>query len=325
MSIFKDQLSRYFSDFFHVVATDNSEWTVKGFIDIYKNIYTISTDTKVVSKIIELMIFPILVKFAYENEYKLLLSKHQNHYPDISFVNESNQKYALDIKSSYRIDKHKINGMTLGAFTGYFRNRASQKNVTFPYQEYEKHYILGIIYTKTDLFNSKNILTKYGIKLNKNIIDTLEKFLLNSDEENSIKLIKAIEKDINQLNIHKDNLLAEIESVKINEKKKYKIEELTSIHSVVRDFDFFIQEKWKIASDKPGSGNTKNIGSTNKIEELKNGTGLFTNYEDGEQIFNSYWQTYMTKDMAKNIDLDKPYFNNITAYLDYLKTLPNPQ
>ena len=36
----------------------NDEWTIKGFIDIFKNIYTISSDTKIVSKILELHLFP---------------------------------------------------------------------------------------------------------------------------------------------------------------------------------------------------------------------------------------------------------------------------
>ena len=36
------------------VSTEDGQWVVKGFIDVYKHIYTISTDTKVVSKIIEL-------------------------------------------------------------------------------------------------------------------------------------------------------------------------------------------------------------------------------------------------------------------------------
>ena len=32
------------------ISTDEGSWVVKGFIDIYKNIYTISSDTKVISK-----------------------------------------------------------------------------------------------------------------------------------------------------------------------------------------------------------------------------------------------------------------------------------
>jgi Leu/Phe-tRNA-protein transferase len=30
------------------VSAEDGEWTVKGFIDIYRNIYTISSDTKIV-------------------------------------------------------------------------------------------------------------------------------------------------------------------------------------------------------------------------------------------------------------------------------------
>jgi DNA modification methylase len=35
------------------LETTNNEWIVKGFIDVNKNVYTITNDTKVVSKIIE--------------------------------------------------------------------------------------------------------------------------------------------------------------------------------------------------------------------------------------------------------------------------------
>ncbi len=44
--------------------SENDEWTVKGFIDIFKNIYTVSGDTKVISKILELQLFPYLKDFA---------------------------------------------------------------------------------------------------------------------------------------------------------------------------------------------------------------------------------------------------------------------
>ncbi|OQY43144.1 MAG: type II deoxyribonuclease, partial [Anaerolineaceae bacterium 4572_78] len=38
--------------------TAQDQWTIKGFIDTYKNIYTISNDTKIVSKILEIHLFP---------------------------------------------------------------------------------------------------------------------------------------------------------------------------------------------------------------------------------------------------------------------------
>jgi len=57
---FRDDLLKYFDEFKEVIATEDDKWIVKGFIDVYKNIYTISIDTKVISKIIELMLFPVI-------------------------------------------------------------------------------------------------------------------------------------------------------------------------------------------------------------------------------------------------------------------------
>ncbi len=36
------------------VSADDGQWTVKGFIDVFKNVYTISSDTKIISKILEI-------------------------------------------------------------------------------------------------------------------------------------------------------------------------------------------------------------------------------------------------------------------------------
>ncbi len=34
------------------ISTPDNQWTVKGFIDVFENIYTISADTKIISKIL---------------------------------------------------------------------------------------------------------------------------------------------------------------------------------------------------------------------------------------------------------------------------------
>ena len=52
-----------------MVSTDAGDWIVKGFIDIFQNVYTISADTKVVSKLIELMLFPSFVAFAVKHGF----------------------------------------------------------------------------------------------------------------------------------------------------------------------------------------------------------------------------------------------------------------
>ena len=98
----------------------------------------------------------------------------------------------------------------------------------------------------------------------------------------------------------------------IDELKTYRLEQLDEITSVIKNFCFFVREKWEIAIDRPGSGNTKNIGSVNRIDDLLNGKGVFS--ELGEDIFNDYWMYYLTADMARKAELPKPYYTNITEY-----------
>jgi hypothetical protein len=190
---FKEQFESYFKDFIPILSTKEGEWTVKGFIDVYKNIYTISIDTKVVSKIIELMLFPKILEFAKKYDYDMAWSCYQNHYPDITFINKrTGEKIALDLKSTYRVSKDKVNGMTLGAFTGYFRDRESKKNITFPYNQYSKHYILGVIYTRTDMYNAEKALSQAGITINNGQRDLLETYLSDPSEENLQTFFKSL-------------------------------------------------------------------------------------------------------------------------------------
>jgi hypothetical protein len=208
-----------------VMSTPDGDWTVKGFIDVFKNVYTISADTKVVSKLIELMLFPHFLAFADKYKLKVIPAPEQNYYPDLTFIDENGCKFAVDLKSAYRIDVDTVSGMTLGAFTGYFRERQSAKNIAFPYAEYSGHFVLGVIYTRVAIIP--------------------------------------------------------------DEFKTHTIDELERIPSVVKDLQFFIQPKYRIAIDRPGSGNTKNIGAVNRISALVNGTGPFADL--GEGIFDDYW------------------------------------
>lgn len=91
-----------------------------------------------------------MYKFAKDNNLQIELTKEQNFYPDITFIDNEGNLFAVDLKSSYRKTSTRINGMTLGAFTGYFRNRKSNKNATYPYSSYKSHIVLGIIYSEND-------------------------------------------------------------------------------------------------------------------------------------------------------------------------------
>ena len=249
LSKFTDTLTRY-------VSTDDGQWSIKGFIDIFKNVYTISSDTKIVSKILEIHIFPKILAFVDKYGFAIVLAEHQNYYPDISFVLKSDEtiRYAVDFKTTYRLpDKPWLcNGFTLGSHGKYFQDRTSTKNIQFPYASYSGHFCLGIIYDRVNVSS-------------------------------------------------------------IDETRSYSIDALHSITSVIANIQFFVAEKWRIAGDKGGSGNTANIGSIQRIEDILSGNGMFAKL--GEEWFDDYWMNY-----GKIVFKDKDgRTRKITSLIDFIK------
>lgn len=241
------------------------EWTIRGFIDIFKNIYTISSDTKIVSKVLELHLFPHFLSFAESIGYDIELATFQNWYPDLTFICKENRniKFAVDLKTTYRDEDYPdfCNGFTLGSHGEYFINRTSTKNIQYPYDDYSGHFCLGIIYSRT-------------------ILDKKE------------------------------------------ETHTYSIDEIDSIPAVIKNFLFFAEEKWKIASDKGGSGNTANIGSIQKIEDILSGNGVFA--KAGEELFDDYWINFGKIEILINGKPKKlSSFEEYLAYRGLPSTLNN--
>jgi Restriction endonuclease EcoRV len=58
------------------------------------------------------------------------------------------------------------------------------------------------------------------------------------------------------------------------------------------DVAYFVQEKYKIVGESPGSGNTTNIGSlqSSNIEDFRQGGGPFAAH--GKAICDDYWRSY---------------------------------
>lgn len=258
---FEVALNDFVKDLKKYVSTETGEWTVKGFIDVYKNIYTISSDTKIISKILEIHIFPEVLKFAEKNNYKLVLAEYQNWYPDLTIIDKDDVdiKFALDLKTTFRRN-NKTAGFTLGSHGAYFKERDKSKNIQFPYNQYLGHYCLGIIYTR----------------------ENFEDDLADTD-------IYQVQELQEEYEINKDP---------ITDRRVTNVSMLKSITSVIKDFDFFAAEKWKIASDRRGSGNTANIGSINDIADLNAGNGVFSKL--GEEWFDEYWMNYGTATMIKD-------------------------
>lgn len=224
-------------------------WDIKGIIDSQKRIYTINDDTKLISKVFELVVTPLILEIGEKYKIKIILSDRQTVYPDFTLIFPNGSKYALDVKSTYRRNGNQVAGFTLGSYTGYLRNPT--KNIMYPYSEYKQHWILGFIYTR---------------------------------EENS-----------------NDNIIT--------------LDKIDCITPAIKDIEIIIQEKYKIASDRPGSGNTANIGSSSDIEVLKNGTGVFSKF--GEKVFEDYWRKFSTKKDATMLGKKRDY-HNLKEYLDWL-------
>ncbi len=74
--------------------------------------------------------------------------------------------------------------------------------------------------------------------------------------------------------------------------KVYEVKKREDLQCPYKDVRYFIQEKYKIAGKRPGSGNTTNIGSfsTKDIEDLREGNGPFADL--GEEAFEDYWRNY---------------------------------
>ncbi len=253
--IFSGQLKKFASSLGERIAL-NDEWTIRGFIDIFKNVYTISSDTKIISKILELHIFPYFMSFAENIGYEIELAEQQNWYPDLTFINRRKPdiKFSVDIKTTYRREDYPgfCNGFTLGSHGEYFINRNSKKNIQYPYDEYSGHFCLGIIYTRS-------------------IID------------------------------------------KLTETRTYSVNEVMDIPAVIRDFTFFAEEKWRIASDKSGSGNTANIGSIQKIDDIVLGNGVFA--KAGEELFDDYWINFGKMEVP---DITGKH-RKLSSFADYLR------
>ena len=239
-------------------TTEDGYWSIKGFIDIHRNVYTISSDTKVVSKILEIHLFPKILEFAETHRLTVIPAEHQNYYPDISFVSKDDPtvRFAVDFKTTYRRTDYPeyCNGFTLGSHGEYFVKRDSTKNIQFPYKTYLGHFCLGIIYSRA----------------NERAVD--------------------------------DTIV-------------YNVDDIASIVSVVKDFNFFVQEKWKIASDRRGSGNAANIGSIDHISDITAGRGMFADL--GETMFDEYWMNYGQIKIVDPTNGNPKAITNLATYLQY--------
>ena len=210
-------------------------WEVSALVSPDGKLFSLGSDSKLIGRIFELISYNILQEIADENGMILHPSEAKTVYPDFTLMRseDDKEKIAVDIKTTYRkfLKNGKPSGyvFTLGSFASYMRD--GKKNISYPYREYTKHYVIGFVYTRN---------------------------------ENA------------------------------TEGQMFNIDDLGKLQVPYKDVEVFVQEKFKISGDKPGSGNTENIGSfrTSNMNYLINGEGPFS--ELGIETYEDYWGGYKT-------------------------------
>ena len=247
IAAFMEKVERYQPDFL-----------VRGIITCDNTVYRIGTDTKVISKVFELVVRPFVLEIASDHGLSVVEPKKQNYYPDFTLMagESDGEKIAVDVKTTYRrrlrADGSWSASFTLGGYTSFLRNET--KNIVFAYSQYARHYIVGFIYDRAGSTSSRQIFT---------------------------------------------------------------LSELDQVPCPIRDVEFFVQEKYRIASERPGSGNTANIGSItgSSVVDFAAGKGPFA--EAGEAVFVDYWRHYGTSATGRE-------YRNLQEYWNWKQTL-HPQ
>ncbi|EJG0966211.1 type II restriction endonuclease [Vibrio diabolicus] len=143
----------HFKDRFFDLTKDFT-WEIQGFIDQNNIVFPIDSDTKVLSTVFERFASPALRSLANEKGYVVEVA-NQTTYPDFTLTKyDGNGKVlhriALDIKSTYIESKrnkpaeYKKTKMTLGSYNSFIRNNT--KNILYPYDSYNEHWVLGFVY-----------------------------------------------------------------------------------------------------------------------------------------------------------------------------------
>lgn len=230
-------MENFKQEFIDLVEKRGTNWNIRGLLGADDKIYPFGSDTKVLSTVFELFCRPLIMEIANRHNYQVV-EPTQTFYPDFTLMLNAadTNKIAIDIKTTYRRGQKK-NGeekdfaYTLGSYTSFIRNNT--KNITFPFDQYDKHWIIGFLYTRN-------------------------------------------------IEVCDDN-------------NCYELDKRGALESPYTDVEFFIQEKYKIAGEHAGSGNTTNIASfpANNITPLDNGEGPFAEY--GEEMFLEYWRHYGKK------------------------------
>jgi len=144
MNIF---IENFRKDFTRILNRETHEIDIS--IRMGSRCIAVGHDSKLVSKILESFVILALIEYCNSCNIEFRENDIQNKYPDFVIFYD-NRPIAIDIKTSYLIKQNTIGGFTLGAYSGYFRDRKSVKNTLYPYDDYVSNLCICIIYNRTN-------------------------------------------------------------------------------------------------------------------------------------------------------------------------------
>lgn len=136
------------TEFERIFEEHNISYDVRGIITADEKIYSLGTDSKVLSTVFELLVRPVIYQVAQQNGMIVREAKAQNYYPDFTLMESAadDKKIAVDVKTTYRSRERTKVSFTLGGYTSFIRNET--KNIEFPYSQYAEEWVVGFIYTR---------------------------------------------------------------------------------------------------------------------------------------------------------------------------------
>lgn len=154
------------------IPKDNSFWEVLGFINKNSEVLTFGNDSKIIGRLFEILLSNSLNEVAKDLGFEFHENLKQTVYPDFYFIKPDGRKIAIDVKTTYRgfcpAGNVKSFAFTAGSFTSFMRGDGT-KNIVGNYSDYDKHYIIGVLYSretnptkgKLQLSNLQEIIPPY--------------------------------------------------------------------------------------------------------------------------------------------------------------------
>ena len=274
-------------------------WDIHGVIDQRNNVYSLTYDAKIIGRIFELLAAPAIRAVAGKHDMQIVPAESQTIYPDFTLVHETEgglekgdeilSLAGRDIDSRDDIEAITENEPSDSTLQCTVERNNSKTTINVPPSEFNK---LAIdVKTTYREFYSRKYTYPNGDSYEEGDIQPFT-FTLGSYASFLRNPTKNIQYDYRAYSGHYIMGFVYTRNENSEEGLVKDYTDRGEVPPPYQDVEYFVSEKYEIAGETPGSGNTENIGSfrTNDIDDLRQGNGPFAEY--GEDLFEEYWRNH---------------------------------